>query len=105
MLILIGLAIGVVGALALTRVLRSLLFDVTATDPVTFVAVSLLLMAVGVSMEILLGNKGHLFGGVATALIGLVATLGANGLVGLIALGVIAFLIRKRKVTRTENPQ
>jgi putative ABC transport system permease protein len=47
MLILIGLAIGVAGALALTRVLRSLLFDVTSTDPMTFVAVSLLLMVVG----------------------------------------------------------
>jgi putative ABC transport system permease protein len=46
-LILIGLAIGVVGALALTRVLRSLLFGVTTTDPVTFVAISLLLMVVG----------------------------------------------------------
>jgi ABC-type antimicrobial peptide transport system permease subunit len=46
-LILIGVAIGVAGALALTRVLKSLLYDVTATDPVTFIAVSLLLTAVG----------------------------------------------------------
>jgi putative ABC transport system permease protein len=46
-LILIGLAIGVVGALAVTRVLRSLLFGVTSTDPVTFVAVGLLLTVVG----------------------------------------------------------
>jgi len=69
------------------------------------IEILLLLVAVGVSAEILLGNKGHLFGGVAPALIGLVATLGANGLIGLIALSVIAFLIRKRKVTRTENSQ
>ena len=69
------------------------------------IEILLLLVAVGVSAEILLGNKGHLFGGVATALIGLVATLGANGLVGLIALGCIAFVIRRRKVTRPENPQ
>ncbi|UCF14239.1 MAG: ABC transporter permease [Phycisphaerales bacterium] len=46
-LILVGLVIGVAGALALTRVLASLLFGVTATDPMTFVAVSLLLMVVG----------------------------------------------------------
>jgi predicted permease len=46
-LILIGVVIGVAGALALTRVLKSLLYDVTATDPVTFIAVSLLLIAVG----------------------------------------------------------
>ncbi len=46
-LISIGLVIGVVGALAMTRVLRSLLFGVTATDPATFIAVSLLLTIVG----------------------------------------------------------
>ncbi|UCF15162.1 MAG: ABC transporter permease [Phycisphaerales bacterium] len=46
-LIVIGMVIGVVGALALTRVLRSLLYDVAPTDPVTFVTVSLLLTAVG----------------------------------------------------------
>jgi putative ABC transport system permease protein len=46
-LILAGLAIGVAAALALTRVLRSLLYGVTATDPVTFIAVCLLLTVVG----------------------------------------------------------
>ena len=46
-LIAMGLAIGVAGALALTRVLRSLLYGVTATDPVTFIAVSMLLTVVG----------------------------------------------------------
>ena len=38
-----GLLVGLAGALALTRVLSSLLFHVTATDPWTFAAVSLLL--------------------------------------------------------------
>jgi putative ABC transport system permease protein len=46
-LIVIGMVIGVAGALALTRVLRSLLYDMAPTDPVTFVAVCLLLTAVG----------------------------------------------------------
>jgi putative ABC transport system permease protein len=46
-LIVIGLAIGMGGALVLTRVLSSLLYGVTPTDPATFVAVSLLLTAVG----------------------------------------------------------
>jgi putative ABC transport system permease protein len=41
-----GLAAGVVGALALTRALSSLLFGVTASDPSTFAGVSVLLMAV-----------------------------------------------------------
>jgi putative ABC transport system permease protein len=46
-MIIVGLVIGVTGALALTQVLANLLFGVTATDPMTFVAVSLLLTAVG----------------------------------------------------------
>jgi predicted permease len=45
-LALTGTAIGLVGALALTRLLGSMLFGVKPTDPVTFVAVSLLLNAV-----------------------------------------------------------
>jgi putative ABC transport system permease protein len=42
----IGVAIGIAGALALTRFLTSLLYGVTPTDPLTFIAVSLILMAV-----------------------------------------------------------
>jgi predicted permease len=45
--ILIGVAIGIVGSFALTRTVSSLLFGVTATDPVTFGGVTLLLVAVG----------------------------------------------------------
>jgi predicted permease len=41
-----GIAIGVAGALALTHLLSSLLFEVRATDPITFAAVTLLLAAV-----------------------------------------------------------
>jgi len=41
-----GMALGLAGALALTRVLRSLLFGVSATDPFTFVGITLLLAAV-----------------------------------------------------------
>ena len=44
--ILIGVAIGIVGSFALTRTVSSLLFGVTATDPVTFGGVTLLLVAV-----------------------------------------------------------
>jgi putative ABC transport system permease protein len=42
-LILLGIAIGLAGALALTRILSSLLFDVTPTDPLTLTCVALLL--------------------------------------------------------------
>lgn len=41
-----GVVIGIIGSLALTRLLTTLLFGVSATDPPTFVVVSLLLMAV-----------------------------------------------------------
>jgi predicted permease len=43
----IGLAVGLAGALALTRYLSSLLFVVRPTDPVSFLAVSGLLLGVG----------------------------------------------------------
>jgi predicted permease len=43
--IVIGIAIGLAGSLALTRTLSSLLFGVTATDPLTFAAVIALLIA------------------------------------------------------------
>ena len=45
-LMLIGVAIGIAGALALTRFLSSLLYSVKPTDPLTFIAVSLTLTAV-----------------------------------------------------------
>lgn len=42
-----GIAAGLVGALMVTRALQSMLFDVRATDPVTFAALSGLLLGVG----------------------------------------------------------
>jgi putative ABC transport system permease protein len=41
--VLIGIGIGLAGALGLNRVIASLLFGVNAADPMTFVAISLLL--------------------------------------------------------------
>jgi len=42
----IGVAVGIAGSFALTKTVSSLLFGVTATDPITFVGVTLLLIAV-----------------------------------------------------------
>jgi putative ABC transport system permease protein len=45
----IGVAIGLAGAFALTRFLSSLLFGVTARDPATFLAVALALASVALA--------------------------------------------------------
>jgi len=45
-LTLVGVVIGVVASLALTRLMSSLLFGVTAADPLTFATVPLLLVVV-----------------------------------------------------------
>jgi len=45
-LALVGVVIGLLGALALTRIISSLLFDVGTRDPATFVVVAILLAAV-----------------------------------------------------------
>jgi predicted permease len=45
----IGLTIGLAAAFALTRLMESLLFDVRATDPITFAGVAALLMVVALA--------------------------------------------------------
>lgn len=45
-LALLGIGIGLAGALALTRLLKNLLFNVSATDPLTFATISLVLVLV-----------------------------------------------------------
>jgi len=45
-LALAGVALGIVSAFALTRLMETLLFGVSATDPLTFIAISSILLAV-----------------------------------------------------------
>jgi putative ABC transport system permease protein len=52
-LVVFGLLIGLVGAFALTRVMESLLFGVSATDPLTFAAVATLLVAVSAAASLI----------------------------------------------------
>jgi len=51
--ILLGVVLGLAAALALSRVVASLIFGVRATDPLTFAAVALLLLIVGIFATIL----------------------------------------------------
>ena len=51
--ILIGVFIGLAAAFALSRLVASLIFGVKPTDPLTFAAVALLLVAVGIAANIL----------------------------------------------------
>jgi putative ABC transport system permease protein len=42
----IGVALGLTASFALTRTMKSLLFDTSASDPLTFAAIAVLLMGV-----------------------------------------------------------
>ena len=46
LLVLIGVAVGLACAVALTRIMSNLLFDITVTDPATYASIALLLTAV-----------------------------------------------------------
>ena len=48
-LVLAGLALGLIGAFALTRLIRSLMFGVTPNDPFTFVVVASLLIVITIA--------------------------------------------------------
>jgi putative ABC transport system permease protein len=45
-MVMVGVAVGVAGAAALTRFIRSELYETTPTDPAVFACVSLVLLAV-----------------------------------------------------------
>jgi putative ABC transport system permease protein len=53
MLIAVGLALGLAGSLALTRFLASLLYGVKPGDPISFAAVAIILLAVGLAASYL----------------------------------------------------
>jgi ABC-type antimicrobial peptide transport system permease subunit len=53
----IGVSLGLLGALTLTRTLASLLYGVTPLDPLTFVGVPLLLAAVTAAASMVPANR------------------------------------------------
>ena len=60
--------------------------------------IALLLIALGIAAEIIFGSAVPFFGGrIVANLTALLKTLGDNGLVGLIALGIILFLFNRRR--------
>ena len=53
----IGLAVGLAGSFALTRLIKSALFGVTATDPATYIGVSLFLTMIALAASIVPTRK------------------------------------------------
>ncbi len=60
--------------------------------------IGLLLVALGVVAGILFGPNVPFFAGIVENLTNLLATLGQNGLVGLIALSIILYLFYRKRV-------
>ncbi len=60
LLIMVGLLVGLTGAFALTRLMSSLLFGVTATDPFTFFAVSVILIACALAASLIPARRATL---------------------------------------------
>lgn len=61
--------------------------------------ITLMLVALGIVVEILFGSTIPFFGGIVTNLTGLLNTFGENGIVGLIALGIVVYLFQRKKAT------
>jgi hypothetical protein len=60
--------------------------------------VVLMLLALAIVCAMLVGANMPFFGNVVTNIMGMVGDLGKNGLVGLIALGLIMWLFANRKM-------
>jgi ABC-type enterochelin transport system permease subunit len=61
--------------------------------------VALMLLALGIALALLAGPQVPFLGNVVGNIVAMVNELGKNGIVGLIALGVILWLFSKRSMT------
>ena len=60
--------------------------------------IGLMLLALAIVAALLVGSNLPFFGGVVGNIVGMVKDLGANGLVGLIAVGIILWLFSRRQL-------
>jgi hypothetical protein len=58
----------------------------------------LMLLALAIVAALLVGGQLPFFGGVVANIIAMVQQMGSNGLVGLIALGIVIWLFSKRSM-------
>ena len=56
-MVLLGLAIGLAGALALTRLMKSLLFEVSALDPFAFALAAVSMMLIGLAAALVPASR------------------------------------------------
>jgi hypothetical protein len=61
--------------------------------------VALMLLALGIALALLAGPQVPFVGNVVGNIVGMVTELGKNGIVGLIALGIILWLFSNRNVS------
>jgi hypothetical protein len=61
--------------------------------------IGLMLLALAIVAALLVGGNVPFFGTVTANIVGFVKELGSNGLVGLIALGLILWLFSKRQLS------
>jgi len=61
--------------------------------------IALMLLALGIALALLAGPQVPFLGNVVGNIVNLVNDLGKNGIVGLIALGVILWLFSKRQMS------
>jgi hypothetical protein len=63
-----------------------------------FVEIALLLVAFGIVIEILFGGVVPLGSGIMMNLMGLLSSMGDNGIIGLAALGIVVYILWRNKV-------
>ncbi len=61
--------------------------------------IALMLLALGIALALLAGPQVPFLGNVVANITALIKDLGSNGIVGLIALGVILWLFSKRQMS------